>query len=55
MMTSCRCGEIEHSRHYFLYCLLYINIRQSLLLTLSEYSVSSFEDILQGNPLLDTE
>jgi len=49
------CGEIDHARHYFLHCLQYIDIRQSLLLKISEYSLPFFEVILKGNALLDTE
>ena len=51
----CTCGEVEDSKHFFLECNLYNNIRHDMLTTISRFCNPGLDVLLYGNPTLSNE
>ena len=51
----CRCGEVEDTRHFFFSCPYYNAIRNTLLLTVSQFCTPSTDTLLHGNLCLPFE
>ena len=51
----CICGEVIDSKHFFLECSLYNNIRHDMLTTLSRFCNPGLDVLLYGNPILSNE
>ena len=51
----CICGEVEDSKHFFLECNLYNNIRHDMLTAISRFCNTGIDVLLYGNPTLSNE
>ena len=51
----CRCGDIENSQHYFLYCYYYYEQRNEMLHSLSQLCNVSLDVLLFGNSSLSVD
>lgn len=49
---SCRCGDIENTEHFFMYCRFYRDQRAELINTVSEVSPVTLNVLLHGNSML---
>ena len=51
----CRCGDIENSQHYFLYCHYYYEQRNEMLSSLSQLCNVSLDVLLFGDSSLSVD
>ena len=51
----CIWGEVEDSKHFFLECSLYNNIRHDMLTAVSRFCNPGLDVLLYGNPTLSNE